>query len=138
MTDEPDKSPEEHDEFDDGIQKMDDLAEGVKAELPQELDQEFHERMRLVQEKAAGMKTIRDNAIKEESRKNKSEQESARGLGIGLHVAYALIGLPLMGAAVGWFLDSRLGVEMWKGIGVVAGLAIAIAYTVMMMNRNSS
>ncbi len=138
MTDEPEKTPDEQDEFEAGIQKMDDLAEGVKVELPQELDDEFHERMRLLKEKAAGIKSVRDNALKEQARKNKSEQESARGLGIGLHVAYALIGLPLMGAAVGWFLDGRLGVDIWKGIGVVAGLVIAIAYTVMMMNRNAN
>lgn len=60
----------------------------------------------------------------------KSESEDYRGLGFGLAVAYAIIGFPLLGAAIGWFVDRGTGAKVWVGycalIGTFMGVGVAI------------
>lgn len=136
MTDDRLETPEE-DPFDAGVRQMEEQAENLKAELPTELDEEFDERMRRLEQKVSTRRAIRDNVQKQEARKAELDRDATRGLGIGLNVAYALIGLPLVGAGLGWFLDKQLGTSFWTGICVVGGLIAAIAYTVLLMNQDA-
>jgi F0F1-type ATP synthase assembly protein I len=136
MTDDRPETPEE-DPFEAVVRQMEEQAANLKAELPPDLDEEFDERMRSLDQKVAAQKAVRDNVKKEEARKTQLDRDATRGLGIGLNVAYALIGLPLVGAGLGWFLDKQTGASFWTGLCVVGGLIFAIAYTVLLMNQDA-
>ena len=136
MTDDRPETPEE-DPFEAGVRQLEEQAANLKAELPPDLDEEFDERMRTLDQKVAEQKAIRENVKKQEARKTELDRDSTRGLGIGLNVAYALIGLPLVGAGLGWFLDKQTGASFWTGLCVVGGLIFAIAYTVLLMNQDA-
>jgi len=113
------------------------LSEQVQAarEKNARLDDEFAGRLNALEERARQQKLLRDNQKREENRKMESSRQSARGLGVGLSIAYTLIGLPLIGVAIGWFLDSRTGGTAYKGIGAVAGTALGIVMTVLLLSR---
>jgi F0F1-type ATP synthase assembly protein I len=98
------------------------------------IDDEFAARLDALEEKAKAHRQVRDNQQREEQRRMASDRESAKGLGMGLTVAYTLIGLPLVGVLVGWLLDEP-GSNTYKGIGVVAGVALAIFMTVFLLSR---
>ncbi len=115
----------------------DTLSEQVQAarEKNARLDDEFAGRLNALEERARQQKLLRDNQKREENRKMESSRQSARGLGVGLSIAYTLIGLPLIGVAIGWFLDSRTGGTAYKGIGAVAGTVLGIVMTVLLLSR---
>jgi F0F1-type ATP synthase assembly protein I len=63
------------------------------------------------------------------------DPKTSRGLGIGLSAAYAIIGLPLVGAGLGWLLDRALGTAFFVVVGVVAGLVGGMWHAVQLSNR---
>ena len=56
--------------------------------------------------------------------------ESGRGLARGLQIAYAIIGVPLVGFGVGWLIDRQSGGVLWQGVGTILGAAIAVIYAI--------
>ena len=63
------------------------------------------------------------------------DADSSKGLGIGLSAAYAIIGLPLVGAGVGWLIDRALGITAFVVVGVVGGLIGGIFHAIQLSNR---
>jgi F0F1-type ATP synthase assembly protein I len=63
--------------------------------------------------------------------------KAAKGLGVGLAIAYALIGLPLVGAGVGYLLSRALG-GPWVAIGAVGGFVGGIGFALFVNGRESS
>lgn len=111
-----------------------DLAKEKTAKI----DEEFEGRLRNLEARADKAKSLRQNQTREVNRKLASDREAARGLGIGISIAYTIIGLPLFGAGVGWLVDSRLGVDFWKGIGVLIGAILGIGMAFYMINRRNN
>lgn len=66
-----------------------------------------------------------------------AESDSARGLGIGLTVAYAIVGVPMLGALIGWLLDSSQGTTKYTGPSVVIGAALGMAMGLFLISRAS-
>ncbi len=131
MTDDP--KPEEETSPE---QEMLKKVSAAAAKAP-ELD-DFDDRLRQLEEKAAKASGRLQKEKKEESRKMASDSEAARGLGVGLSIAYTLIGLPMIGVAVGWWLDNRFHTEIWKSLLILIGSVAAIAYTVFTLNQQNS
>lgn len=102
------------------------------------IDEEFEGKLRNLEARADKAKSLRQNQTREVNRKLASDREAARGLGIGISIAYTIIGLPLFGAGVGWLVDSRLGVDFWKGIGVLIGAILGIGMAFYMINRRNN
>ncbi len=95
------------------------------------------EELRILDQRAQAGKAIRDNQAKVKLKENLSDQSSARGLGLGLAMAYMIIGLPMAGVAIGWVIDNQLHTTIWKGILAVVGLAIGLAMTIQYQNRTN-
>lgn len=53
-----------------------------------------------------------------------------RNLGRGMQLAYALIGLPIVGFGVGYLVDRSTGFGSGKAIGAMVGFALALYYVV--------
>lgn len=73
---------------------------------------------------------------------NKVDASSYLGLGVGLSVAYTLIGMALAGWGVGWLIDrnsgttSNLGQGLGTLVGAMFGLAAGIFTIIKAQNRN--
>lgn len=99
------------------------------------IDDEFSERLRNLENKARQQRLIRDNRSQEASRRARDDADSARGLGVGLSIAYTIIGLPLLGVGVGWLIDTRLGTQTYRSIGVLLGSVLGIVGALVLLSR---
>lgn len=98
-------------------------------------DAEFEDRLQKLHDRAESMKSKRDAVEAERTRHTVAEQASARGLGVGLSVAYAIIGLPLLCAGIGWLIDRSAGGNTGKALGAVIGLAIGIVVAIRLLGH---
>ncbi|ARU44357.1 hypothetical protein CCB81_09445 [Armatimonadetes bacterium Uphvl-Ar2] len=58
-----------------------------------------------------------------------ADPEIARGAGLGLVIAYAVIGLPLLGFLIGYFIDGRLNGPIGGILGLVGAL-LGVAFAI--------
>ncbi|MFN7402723.1 MAG: hypothetical protein ACK5UR_01075 [Armatimonadota bacterium] len=58
-----------------------------------------------------------------------ADPEIARGAGLGLVIAYAVIGLPLIGFLIGYFIDGRLNGPFGGILGLVGAL-LGVAFAI--------
>lgn len=136
MTDDRQDLPEKEDRIEQGIQDLQRQADELKVESKgEQIDAEFEERMRKLEERVQESKTVREALQRETKRQLQSERESARGLGIGLSIAYTIIGLPLFGYGVGYLIDQSTGGQAAKGIAMMIGAIAGIAMAFVMLNR---
>lgn len=102
------------------------------------VDEEFDARIREFDGRA---KTTIGGRKKQATHRRKlatQDGESARGLGEGITVAYAIIGFPLIGAGVGWFLAEGDQKQTAMGVGVVVGMVIGVSFGLFLLNRFQS
>jgi F0F1-type ATP synthase assembly protein I len=99
------------------------------------IDDDFEARLKSLEERAKSQKLIRDNKEREVVRKQNAERDSARGLGIGLSIAYTIIGLPVLGLIIGYILDGGNASQTYKSIGVLAGAALGIVMTFVILAK---
>lgn len=127
------------------LNQMDDLPELPEDKIPQlaptpELPKvpDFDERLRDLEARAQAAKDRRETKARTEARRLASDAESNRGLGIGLTVAYAIIGLPLFGIGVGYAIDSANGTTIFRGFGALVGSILGIVGAVVILNRQQN
>ena len=144
MTDEP--KPEPTPESDDErlarlLGELDDSNRAAFEEARRqvsEADDEFEERLSKLEKRASDAKQVREAQQRETERKQASEQESAKGAGVGLQVAYMIMGVPLLFAGIGWFIDRSQGTGVFVGVGTLVGAVIGIAMTIYTLNKTNS
>lgn len=56
--------------------------------------------------------------------------DTGRSLGKGLQIAYAILGVPLVGFGIGYLIDLKTGGMMWRGVGTILGATAAVAYAI--------
>jgi F0F1-type ATP synthase assembly protein I len=98
---------------------------------------DFDERLRDLESRAQAAKDRRESKARTEARRLANDAESHKGLGLGLTVAYAIIGVPLFGILVGYGLDSANGTNMFKGMGALVGSICGIIGAVVILNRQN-
>jgi F0F1-type ATP synthase assembly protein I len=109
------------------------VGDAASTELPPV--PEFDERFRQLEDASRQARGKYDNERLEKDRIRREDAKSAAGLGYGLAIAYAIIGVPLLGALIGWVIDSRLGTTLWTGILTVLGAVVGIGYALVLINR---
>ncbi len=65
------------------------------------------------------------------------DNRNARGIAMGMTIAYTIIGFPMIGVAVGWLIDWKLGTPYWKAIGVLGGTTFGIVMAIKMVGENA-
>lgn len=139
MTDERHDLPEQDDSLERGIRDLEKQAAELKVNSKgDQIDAEFEERMRKLEAKVEESKTVREAQQRESKRQMASDRESARGLGVGLSVAYTIIGLPLFGYGVGYLIDNSTGGEAAKGIAMMIGAVAGIGMAFVILNRHNN
>ncbi|MBL8064904.1 MAG: AtpZ/AtpI family protein [Chthonomonadaceae bacterium] len=62
--------------------------------------------------------------------------EGGRNLGLGLQIAYAILGVPIVFFGVGWLIDRQVGGTLWQGLLTIFGAAIAVWYAVIASGKS--
>jgi F0F1-type ATP synthase assembly protein I len=106
------------------------------AEDPQPEIDDFDERLRSLEARADEIQASRQNANREARRQQHAERESALGIGAGLSIAYTLIGLPLLGAGLGWVLEQR-GLRGAMALGVLIGAVLGLVMAFITLGRTT-
>lgn len=109
------------------------IDQGTGTRMPDET--ELDGALREVEAKVRGVQEQRARKAAETDRVRRADQETARGLGTGLAVAYALIGLPMAGAGLGWLLDKTTKSSVFLPVFAILGMVAAIWWTVRTTNR---
>jgi F0F1-type ATP synthase assembly protein I len=102
--------------------------------LPEAPD--FDDRLRDLEARAQASKDRREAKAATERRQIARDAESNRGLGMGMTVAYTIIGVPLFAIAIGWVLDQRMGTNIYRGMGALIGSIVGIIGAIVLLNRH--
>ncbi|HMS54947.1 MAG TPA: AtpZ/AtpI family protein [Fimbriimonadaceae bacterium] len=133
MTDEP------KDTFEEGLETLREQAEALRLESEGDrIDSEFQERLKKLEDRADSAQAERQAKQKELETRQKSERTSTLGLGVGLSVAYVIIGMPIAGWAIGLLIDKQTGGVMANGIGMLIGAVLGIVAVVMILNKHQN
>ncbi len=124
-----------HARFNEIDKRVDDVRANAD-EKKSALDSEFDQRLKALEEKAQKAKASREVEKKKVERIQTSTQEESRALGLGLSIAYTIIGIPLLGAGVGWLIDRQVGTHYWMGMLTLAGATGGVAIAIFKMNQN--
>lgn len=138
MTDEPPKNGDEPE--DELAARLAEIEEKVRAArqkaappASEDLDARLDALKASAQQARHGFSGTRRVSEKEE----RLTRESTRGVGVGLAIAYAIVGIPMLGAFVGWAIDARTGSFVWRSVLAVAGMILGIVAAVVMINRTN-
>lgn len=96
---------------------------------------DFEDKFAQLEAKMERVKTQREAAQRTEQKKLASSAESSRGLGVGMSIAYTIIGVPLVGIAIGYAFDSSNGGNTGRSVGALLGSIIGVVGAVIMLNR---
>ena len=120
--------------------EIDGAIEQTKRQFGEDLklDDDFNDRFQEIDRRAEDEKVRREKIRAQEAKKNASIAEDAKGLGVGMTVAYTIIGLPLAGAGIGWLLDREAGGRVFITFGTLLGAALGIAMAVFILNRENN
>ena len=105
--------------------------------VPKELDEEFDARFEALHAKVDASRQQRERIKIAAERAQDSDAKAAKGLGIGLTIAYTILGMPLIGYGLGWLLDRELNTLIWKGFGVLLGAVVGVWYALVMLARTN-
>ena len=120
----PDQTPEE-------------IADEARRKID-EADAEFADRLKSLEDRAAQSKSRRETQAKQKAREDKSSAEAAKGLGVGLTVAYAILGMPLAGLGIGWLIEKMGGPAGWQSGLIVLGAVLGGVFAILVVNKTQN
>lgn len=132
------KHGDELEALDERIRQLQERADSLSSKPRTdnlEFDRHFDSRLSELQTKAQTVKSIRDSQQRDAERIQQRDNESGRGLGIGLTVAYMILGLPMFGAGVGWLIDRQVGGKFWIGVCTLMGAVLGLTLAIMTINK---
>lgn len=123
--------------FEGRLDELEEAARRAKANRLHAEDHEFEGRLSQLETKAKTAKGRNEEVGTLISERRLKQAEDYRGLGVGLGIAYMIVGLPLLGAGVGWFIDRSSGTTQAMGFGALIGAAVGMGMALMMLNRQN-
>lgn len=124
------------DDLDQGISKLEHMRDEVTPGAAPDED-DFDARMASLQEKGRQVYERREAAKVENERRFEKEQDSAQGLGVGLTIAYAIIGAPILFYLIGLGID-KLTHRQDAAIYALGGVVLGIFAAVQIANRQNA
>ncbi len=109
----------------------------TKAPVPSPEFDDLDAKLLSLKERATTAKAKHDKATKLDPKEIASSSSNARASGLGLMVAYMIMGFPFAGAGIGWLVDRFSGTKAYTGIGLMLGFVVGLAVTVGMVNKNA-
>jgi F0F1-type ATP synthase assembly protein I len=115
---------------------IDAITDEANAKV-QKIDEEFEAKAKDLHARAAKLKNTLDGKKERLEESRRSDGESAKGLGVGLTIAYGIIGAPLVGFGVGYLIDRSLGGTTWSGILGLLGAGGGLWFAVVVLNKTN-
>ena len=97
---------------------------------------DFEERLSHLEKRAKGTQQVQEVKRQQLTQRMRQSDSDAKGLAKGMSIAYTIIGLPLLGVVIGWFLDRGTGSQRYTQIGVLVGAVLGIAMAFVLINRD--
>jgi len=113
--------------------KTSEVADKHRSEA--DFDEDMLRRMDDIAEKARGLRAAGEKKEEAKAETRTVAAEDSKGLGLGFTVAYTIVGVPLLGIGIGWFIDRAAGTTVAKGLGAVIGMVVGVALVMTMINR---
>ena len=126
-------------ELEDVDPKLESILEATRAEkLSDEEHDAFHAKLAEMETRAATVKRMHESTkAKDNSLSGSLDQKSSLGMGMGLMLAYTIIGAPMVGYGIGLLINKTTGTQGWHIWTTLIGGCIGIAWTVMVTTRNA-
>lgn len=97
---------------------------------------EYDERIDQVAARARAARVEREKHEAKVKQESAFDRDTARGAGVGMTIAYAIIGVPLVGFGIGYLVDMAANTgNAFRLIGVMLGMAAAIFFAVRTSSR---
>ena len=109
--------------------RLADLQSRPVGELPH-----FEEHLTRLESRAGQARVVHNKAKNAETGRVDRDRRASRGLGIGMAMAYTMIGLPLLGIVLG-FLLNKVVPGPWIAVGVVVGFCAGVGFALFLGNR---
>lgn len=123
-------------ELDDADEKLAAILD--KTYAPKIETDELDERMVSLEAKAQQLKEKREAQKKQANKEMKLSQDSAQGLGMGMTIAYVIIGVPLAGGLLGLLLNKLTGSPIWLVIFGMGGMVLGLGFAVFLATKNNN
>lgn len=114
--------------------------ENFEPRVP-DISDEMDERLRKIEQaskeaKAKYLQTRPEDVRESLKPKAERRESSNKGLGLGMVVAYAIIGVPVMFYGIGFLIDQQMKTEYWKSGLTMLGLVAALAWTIYTVQKH--
>ena len=109
--------------------KLETMKGGLGADLPH-----FDDPLTSLEARAGKARGVHRRAMNAEPSRIDGDRRASKGLGVGLASAYTMIGLPLVGAILGFLLNKAVP-GPWVPLGVVVGFVAGVAFALFLGNR---
>jgi len=117
------------------------IAERARAKIEDSHDDGLEARLRAIEQTAAkGQAHFRRAQPKPEEGGPSSGMtpEQGRNLGVGLSIAYAILGAPLVGFGIGFLIDQVTKGVFWRGALGLLGCCLGVGYAMVVANRSAN
>lgn len=136
---EPTSASTEPDAFDASVRSIEQRKEAVGTHMPEnpEYEAELEERLRRLEHRVRKAKANEAGRAMRTDAVLKPDAESHRQLGVGLSIAYAIIGMPVVGYGLGYLLDAGKPNQLWTPWTSLAGCLLGVIYALFVLNREN-
>ncbi len=123
--------------FDGRLSDMEAAADRVHPSEEPAIDDDTDAKIARIELRARAARTRGNSSGAMPKQGGQKDRDAYRGVGVGLTVAYTIIGVPLLGAAVGFLIDQSRGTSQWTGICTVAGAFLGVGFALFTLNRTN-
>jgi F0F1-type ATP synthase assembly protein I len=120
--------------------EIEDRINAISEEHRQKLssDEEFEARMAALHAKVDRIQSARKATIRNEKKKQASDGKAAAGMGIGLSIAYTIIGCPIVGYGIGYLIDMQMGTTTARSYAAMVGIIIGMGAAFYLIQKSNS
>ncbi|MBS1701869.1 MAG: hypothetical protein JST12_09430 [Armatimonadetes bacterium] len=127
-------------DLDDVDSKLDDILANTRADrLDEEEHDAYQQKLDELDEKIRKAKATRATSEpKRDSFSGGLDQKSSLSMGLGLTLAYTIIGAPIVGYGAGLLMNKLTGAQGWQIWLTLLGSIIGIGWVAMVTNRHGN
>jgi F0F1-type ATP synthase assembly protein I len=128
-----------HVDLEDVDDKLEQILSGTEVpKVPETVHDEMLSRLESIEQRAASAKqTLDKTKPQSNSLSGGMDQKSALGMGMGLTMAYTIVGTPLAGYGAGLLINKATGANGWQIWLTLLGAIIGIGWVAMVSSRHA-
>jgi hypothetical protein len=127
-------------ELDDVDGKLSNILGATEApRVPEEVHEEMLSKVEQIEARAAKAKQVYDQTKPQDnSLSGGLDKKTSLSMGLGLMMAYTIIGMPMAGFGLGLLINKATGTQGWQIWLTLIGSIIGIGWVIMVSNRQAN